>query len=157
MLIVFPLGLLATSVLFDLLHFATGDPSFATVAYWMIVAGVIGGLVAAPFGTIDWLAIPRGTRARRIGAMHGGGNVVVVLLFAASGWLRHTTPADPPTVAFVLSLLAFGIAGVTAWLGGELVARLGIGVDDNANVDAPSSLHGTEIAASTAHGPTIRP
>lgn len=86
--------------------------------------------------------------------MHGGGNVVVVLLFAACGWLRYATPADPPSAAFVLSLLAFDIAGVT---GGELVARLGIGVDDDANVDAPSSLHGTEIAASTPHGPTLRP
>lgn len=157
MLIVFPLGLLATSVLFDLLHFATGDAGFATVAYWMVVAGVIGGLVAAPFGTIDWLGIPQGTRARRVGALHGGGNVVVLLFFATSAWLRQPVPDDPPSAAFVLSLVAFGIAAVTAWLGGELVARLGVGVDENANLDAPSSLHGAEIAASTPHGPTIRP
>ena len=31
-----------------------------TVAYWMLVAGILSGLVAAPFGTIDWLAIPSG-------------------------------------------------------------------------------------------------
>lgn len=157
MLIVFPLGLLATSVLFDLLHFATGDPSFATVAYWMVIAGVVGGLVAAPFGAIDWLAIPHGTRARRIGAMHGGGNVVVVLLFAVSGWLRSPQPADPPMAAFLVSLLAFAIAGVTAWLGGELVARLGIGVDEGANVDAPSSLHDAQIASTGAHRSEARP
>lgn len=157
MLIVFPLGLLATSVLFDLLHFATGDASFATVAYWMIVAGVIGGLVAAPFGTIDWLGLPRDTRARRVGALHGGGNVVVLLMFATSGWMRQPLPADPPSGAFVLSLVACGLATVTAWLGGELVARMGVGVDEDANLDAPSSLHGTEVAASAAHGPTIRP
>jgi hypothetical protein len=44
----------------------------------------------------------------------------------------------------VLPLL-FGIAGagvalVTAWLGGELVYRLGVAVDDGANLDATSSL-----------------
>ena len=39
-------------------------------------------------------------------------------------------------------LLAFVLAGVTAWLGGELVDRLGVGVDDGANVNAPSSLRG---------------
>jgi hypothetical protein len=49
---------------------------------------------------------------------------VVTLLFAASGWLRYDTPADPPTAALVLSLLAVMLATVTAWLGGELVAKL---------------------------------
>jgi hypothetical protein len=29
----------------------------------------------------------------------------------------------------------------TAWLGGELVTRLGVGVYSQANLDAPSSLH----------------
>nr|WP_176730591.1 hypothetical protein [Micromonospora mirobrigensis] len=33
-------------------------------------------------------------------------------------------------------ILALG----TAWLGGELVERLGVGVSDEAGVDAPSSL-----------------
>jgi hypothetical protein len=34
------------------------------------------------------------------------------------------------------------LALVTAWLGGELVERLGVGVDEGANLDAPSSLSG---------------
>ena len=42
----------------------------------MIVAGIIGGLAAAPFGLIDWLAIPKRTRAKRIGLLHGLGNVL---------------------------------------------------------------------------------
>jgi len=32
------------------------------------------------------------------------------------------------------------LAGVTGWLGGELVERLGVGVNPGANLDAPSSL-----------------
>lgn len=71
MLIVFPLGLLATAVIFDVVFLASGMLEMATVAYWLIAAGLIGALVAAPFGTIDWTAIPPGTRAKRIGAMHG--------------------------------------------------------------------------------------
>jgi hypothetical protein len=31
---------------------------------------------------------------------------------------------------------------VTAWLGGELVERLGVGVDEGAHLDAPNSLSG---------------
>ena len=100
MLIVFPLGLLATAVVFDLVYFGTDDPVFATVAYWLLVAGVIGGLLAAPFGFADWLKIPPDTRAKRIGAMHGGGNLVVTLLFLASVWLRNDAGLPPPASAY---------------------------------------------------------
>lgn len=45
-LIVFPLGLLATAVIFDLIYLVLGNPIMTTVAYWMISAGIIGGFLA---------------------------------------------------------------------------------------------------------------
>jgi uncharacterized membrane protein len=141
-LIVFPLGLLATSVIFDIAYWATGNARLSDVAYWMIVAGVLGGLVAAPFGMIDWLAIPAGTRAKSIGALHGVGNGVVVLLFVVSWYVRTRAGVPPSTSAYVFSFLGVGLALWTGWLGGELVDRLGIGVDPGAHVNAPSSLSG---------------
>jgi uncharacterized membrane protein len=140
MLIVFPLGLLGTSVVFDLLYLGLDNPAFAEVAYWMQLAGVAGALIAAPFGFIDWLGIPRGTRARRVGAIHGGGNLVVAVLFLASVWMRSDQLAPPPDAAYVCSFLGVALSLVTAWLGGELVDRLGVGVHEGAHVDAPSSL-----------------
>ena len=140
MLIVFPLGLLAMAVVFDVFAMALGNGYWSEIAYWMIAAGVVTGLLAAPFGTIDWFAIPSGTRAKRIGAVHGVGNVVVVLLFAISWLLRRDAPGAPPALALALSFAAGGLALVTSWLGGELVDRLGVGVDDGAHLDAPSSL-----------------
>jgi len=88
MFIVFPLGLLATAVIFDIIYLVTNHACLSVGAYWMLVAGIVGGLVAAPFGVIDWLAIPHGTRAKSVGGLHGGGNVVVLLLFAVSWYLR---------------------------------------------------------------------
>ena len=140
MLIVFPLGLLATSFVFDIVYLATDTAQFAIIAFWMIISGIAGGLLAAVFGFVDWLAIPSGTRAKRIGAMHGLGNVLVTALFAVSWLLRYDLPAAPGAAAIVLSALAVGVALVAGWLGGELVDRLGVGVDDGAHVDAPSSL-----------------
>jgi uncharacterized membrane protein len=140
MLVAFPLGLLATSLIFDIIALATHHAGLAQAAFYIIAAGVIGGLVAAVFGLIDFLAIPRGTRARRVGTLHGIGNVIVVVFFAASWFLRREDPAHPAILAIVLSALGAGLSGVTAWLGGELVDRLGVGVDDNAHLDAPSSL-----------------
>jgi len=138
-LIVLPLGLLITAVVFDLISLG-GNPRWADVAFWLIGAGVIGGLLAAPFGLIDWLAVPAGTRARRVGAIHGLGNVIVVGLFAVSWLLRRPSPMAPSGLAHALAYLGFLIAGVTAWLGGEMVVRMGVGVYPNANVDTPSSL-----------------
>jgi len=147
-LIVFPLGLLGMAVIFDVIDWIAGGPPLAHAAYYMIAAGIITGLLAAVFGLIDWTKIPSGTRGKRIGAWHGGGNLIVVLLYAASWWLRRTSPDNPMMVAYVASLLAVLLALVTGWLGGELVDRLGVGVDDGAHLDAPSSLTSRPATAS---------
>ena len=143
MLIVFPLGLLVMSLIFDIIQMVTGNAELSIAAYWAIAGGIVGGLAAAVFGLIDWLAIPGGTRAKGIGLWHGVGNVVVVAIFAVSWWLRSGSVGYvPDMVAFSLSLVAVGIGAVTGWLGGELVDRLGVGVDRGAHLNAPSSLSG---------------
>ena len=139
-LIVFPLGVLGMAVIFDIISFAAGSPRWTEMAFYMIGAGVLTGLLAAAVGFIDWIAIPAGTRAKRVGAIHGVGNVVVVLLFIGSFYLRWADPAAAPTSAYVCSFVGFILALGTGWLGGELVDRLGVGVDDGAHLDAPSSL-----------------
>jgi uncharacterized membrane protein len=141
-LIVFPLGLLATGVVFDVIYLIWSNPIMATVAYWMIAAGIIGGALAAPFGWIDWFAIRQGTRAKSVGLMHGLGNVLVLLLFIGSWWLRRDAPERPDTLELILSFAGAVLALVTGWLGGELVERLGVGVDNGAHLDAPNSLSG---------------
>jgi uncharacterized membrane protein len=140
MLVVFPFGLLATAVGFDLVALFTGQGYWAELAFWLIAVGVVTGLLAAPFGFVDWLGIPSGTRAKRIGAIHGLGNVAVVVLFAGSWLMRRDVPLAPDAIALALSFVAGAMALVTGWLGGELVDRLSVGVDDGAHVDAPSSL-----------------
>jgi uncharacterized membrane protein len=145
MLIVFPLGLLAMAVVFDLIAIGLSQGYWSEIAYWMMAAGIVTGLLAAPFGAIDWLAIPSGTRAKRIGAVHGAGNVVVVLLFGASWLMRGNAPGTPSALALALSLVGGGLALFTGWLGGELVDRLAVGVDEGAHVDAPSSLRTRRI------------
>jgi uncharacterized membrane protein len=81
--------------------------------------------------------------AYQIGAFHGLGNVVVVGLFAVSWLTRYAVPAATGNWSIVLSGLGVALALVTGWLGGELVDRMGVGIDDNAHLNAPSSLtHG---------------
>lgn len=154
MLIVFPVGLFATAVIFDILTMATGNNAFPIVAFYMIAAGVAGGLLAAIFGFIDWLALPNNSRAKSIGGWHGLGNVVITGLFAVSWFLRlNNQNFAPGTLALLLSFAGIALALITAWIGGELVYRLGVGVDPGANVNAPNSL--TEPSASATR--TKRP
>lgn len=147
MLVPFPFGLLATALAFDIIHLVTGNAYWSELAFWMIAAGVVTGLLAAPFGFIDWLAIPAGTRAKRIGALHGIGNVIVVLLFATSWLSRSDLPGEPGTIGYLLAFAGGGLALITGWMGGELVDRLSVGVDDGANVNAPSSLTTRRVRA----------
>lgn len=155
MLIVLPLGLFIGAVVFDALYLWQGNPTFAAVGYWNIAGGIIGGLLAAVFGLVDWWAIPSGTRAKRIGLLHGGGNVVVVALFAFVWWMRSTSVEPTPTTnIFLIEVAALVLGSVAGWLGGELVDRLGVGVDNGAHLDAPSSLSGQPARPRESTPPT---
>lgn len=147
-LIVFPLGLFATAVVFDAIGWATGNGSWLQASFRIIAAGIIGGMISALFGLIDFQAIPWNTRAKRIGTWHGLGNVAVIVLFGASWLMRWTTPSNPGTLPVMLSLAGALLMLVTGWLGGELVERLGVGVDEGANLNAPNSLTEREAGES---------
>jgi uncharacterized membrane protein len=140
MLVVFPLGLLGTAVIFDIIYLISDNSQWTVAAHYMIAAGVIGGLAAALFGWLDWVGIPSGTRAKRVGLAHGLVNVAVLALFILSWVLRRDNPTLPPTGAIVAGLFAIVLAVIAAWLGGEMVYRLGVGVDGGAHLDSPSSL-----------------
>jgi uncharacterized membrane protein len=75
---------------------------------------------------------------------------VITLLFAVS-WLLRSNNVDfiPDTLALLLSFAGTGLALITAWIGGELVYRLGVGVDAGAHVNAPNSLTETSASATS--------
>ncbi len=155
MLIVFPLGLLGTAAIFDAISLATGSGRWSDVAFYLIAAGLVGALAASPPGLVDWLAIPSGTRAKAVGLWHAVGNLIVVGLFAVSWYLRRDDPTTPTTTALALSFSGVALSGVTAWLGGELVARLGVGVDPGAHLNSPNSL--SSRPASDSDRPQVAP
>lgn len=84
MLVVYPLGLLSTAVILDLIFMGNENRALSIASYWMITAGLIGGLLAAVVGFLEWTAVPNNSRARSVGLWHGLGNLVITLLFAGS-------------------------------------------------------------------------
>jgi hypothetical protein len=73
----------------------------------------------------------------------------VTLSFIVS-WLTRDTSYAPQVGNMIWSFGGAILALFTAWLGGELVDRLGVGVEEDANLDAPSSL-GTRHHHGPAH------
>jgi len=140
MVIALPLGLLATAATFDAISAATRNRKLARAGYYMQGAGLLSAFGTAIPGAMDWWDIPRSTRAKNIGLLHGIGNLAVTGLFGASWLLRRRKPSSVGATGLALSTSGALLALVTGWLGGELVDQLGIGVHEGANVDAPSSL-----------------
>jgi uncharacterized membrane protein len=140
MLIPIPAGLFIVAAVLDIVHAFVEVAWIPTVTFWNIVIGIGSALVAALFGLLDWTKIPEGTRAKRVGALHALGNVAALVLFTGSVVLRSRQQPSGALLPLLLEVLALALLGVTAWLGGELVDRMGVGVDDGAHLNAPSSL-----------------
>jgi uncharacterized membrane protein len=129
-LVVIPMGLLPASVITDIVRFISGQPTWSNFSYWLIIGGIAGGLLAAVFGLIDWSGLEKGSKARAIGSIHAIANVIVMALFGISAYLRAGDLTNVPLSAFILSLLGFALAGFSGFLGGELVFRYGVGVQE---------------------------
>jgi nitrite reductase/ring-hydroxylating ferredoxin subunit/uncharacterized membrane protein len=121
-----PLGAWTVSTTLDAATLI-GDPAWETrrAADLACGIGVAGSGLAALSGLTDW-ARAGGGRQRARGLAHASLNAGVATAMIASlvsgGSRRHRGAA-------ALRLLAFGVGGYSAWLGGELVSSDGLGVD----------------------------
>jgi uncharacterized membrane protein len=101
---------------------------FSRGAYWLIG---VGAVVAAVFGLMDFLTIPKGTTAASTAITHMLINVAVLVLFIVSYALRRSDGGQTAEVTpFVLSIVGLALLGVSGWLGGQLAYRYGVRVAD---------------------------
>lgn len=139
-LVTIPIGAWVASLIFDIATRvnSAGSPALVDASYWLIGIGVLGALLAAIFGFLDLLAIPRPSRAVRVGLAHMGINLTIVGIFIGDFFWRHSSTSGAYAAAKVgsgqLALSAVGIALllVSGWLGGMLAYRFGVRVADEA-------------------------
>ncbi len=128
MLVPFPIAFLVGALVTDLVFLTTGDAFWARGSFWLLAAGIGMGALAAVFGLIDFISIPR---ARSLAAawMHFLGNGAAILLAVWNVALRWTDMAAGATgFGLALSAVVVLILLATGWLGGELAYRYRIGV-----------------------------
>ena len=127
MLVGFPIGLWVFALVCDVMRAAGGNNVWQTVAIYCIAAGIVGALVAAVPGLIDYFSIDEAAM-KRIANLHLAVNLGAVAIFAINLWLRFRLPAESylPLGMSVVGVLAIGIGG---WLGGEMVYVKGMAVE----------------------------
>jgi uncharacterized membrane protein len=133
MLIPFPIGLWVFSLAADITYRAGGDPIWLTMAYWTMLGGTIGALVAAVPGLVDYLSLTE-PRAVRIGTVHMTLNLIIVGLFVANLVLR--TMGNTAGLPFVLSIIGVGLLLVSGWFGWELIYRQGVAISPEIEIRA---------------------
>lgn len=128
MLVPVPIVCFVGALLTDLTYYATADMMWADFSAWLLVVGVIMGMLAAIAGLIDFLG-NRLIRAQAPAWPHMIGNLVVLVL-ATFDALVHTRDAWTSVVptGLILSIITVLILPVTGWLGWSMVYRHGVGV-----------------------------
>jgi uncharacterized membrane protein len=125
MLVAIPIGLWIFSFACDVIRvLGATSPNWQVAAYYTMVGGILGALVAAVPGFIDMLSLPRGLK--RIALIHMSINLTVVTLYVVNLWLRKHGGLD---VAVWLSLVAVGLLAISGWLGGKMVYVHGVAVE----------------------------
>jgi uncharacterized membrane protein len=140
MLIPFPIALWVFSLVADVIYLWRGNPVWRDwIAFYTLLGGIVGGVLAAVPGFIDWLSL-KDREVVKIANWHARLNVIALLIFVASFYLRTTSGAGlvggSYTIPFVLSVVGVILITVSGWLGGEMVFRHGVAVDEGAGAGA---------------------
>lgn len=125
-----PIGAFVSSLIFDILTWTREDglPYLVDGAFWLIGVGLIGALIAAVFGVIDMVAIPRGTPPFTTAVTHLILNVAAAVLFVIGyAWRAGDHVELDRTRGGQLALSAVAVAVLIAavWLGQVLTYRYG--------------------------------
>lgn len=145
-----PLGAWMGASLLDLADAGSGG-QFGRAADVLIAVGCAGGLAAAATGLADWQ--DQVGKDRDLGTAHALLNSTALGLCSTSLALRLRGARGP---AIGLSLLGLGAAMTGAYLGGDLVFRLGVQVNRNAFSEGPSKWREVAEESEVVEGSFIR-
>jgi len=131
-LVTIPIGAWVASLVFDFVSRAADNPeTFFDGAYWLIGIGIIGAVVSAVFGFLDYRRIAQGTTAKRTATIHLLANDIVIVAFIVSFFLRRAADDQETSIGLiVLSIAALVLLSFSGYLGGKLSYRYGVRVAD---------------------------
>jgi uncharacterized membrane protein len=131
-LVTIPIGAWVASLIFDIIGLVSDDPEpWVAGARVLILIGLVGAVLAAGVGFLDYSQLARGTAARKTATVHMALNLAVTVLFVVNLLIRWSSDDDEVSIlGFILSIVGLGALGVSGWLGGKLSYRYGVRVAD---------------------------
>jgi uncharacterized membrane protein len=128
----FPLALLSTSLIWDVIGIVRGEAVWWAISFWDMALGVALGVAAATAGAADYAVIERDDSAVPTATRHMIIMGTAIGLYSAALLIRGG--ASPPTDARrIATLILEGVGclllGVGGWYGGHLVFHFGVGRD----------------------------
>lgn len=128
-LVSFPIAFLIGTFVSDLIGEITDNNVFWQTGYYLVIAGIVMGLIAAIPGLIDYLfTVPPKSSAKKRGLKHALVNVSHLVLFFIAFLIRRNENPDT-TLILILEAVGVILIFIAGWLGGTLVYRNQIGVD----------------------------
>jgi uncharacterized membrane protein len=134
MLVTLPIGLWVFSLVSDIVYVFTGDIRWDVTAYFTLGGGIVGALLAAVPGLLDFLGLHE-PRERRVGVIHLSLNLAIVAVQAVNFWLRGQASAGE-RLPMLISVIAVAALVVSGWLGGQLVHVFGVTQPHHGEADA---------------------
>src|SRR5713101_3625471 len=134
MFVHYPIALWTTSVITDLIFYFHRNTSLVLISKFLIAAGIIGAVLAAIPGIIDWLTITDPI-VTKVANWHARLNIAAVIIFGASLYLRMKNYGAPLVgfhlkIPFVASVVGWVLMAISASLGGKLVYEHRMGVKE---------------------------
>jgi uncharacterized membrane protein len=127
MLVPFPIVCFVGTLLADLAYWRTAEMMWADFSAWLLLAGLVMGVLAAIAGLIDFLG-SRPVRALAVAWIHMFGNAIVLILalFNAFVHSRDAWTSVVPT-GLILSAATVLVLLFTGWMGWSMVYRYRVG------------------------------
>lgn len=151
-LVVIPIGAWFATLVGDIAYMRTADLFWYDFSYVTMWIGLIGALVAALPGFIDFFTVKMSEAGFTVAKVHMLLNLSIVAAYGVNLWIRHqhmalsTADSMRWQLAFWLQLLSFLALGVSGWLGGELSYRHKVGVVEDADQQATEIGAGQRVA-----------
>ncbi len=126
----FPIAFLYAAFVLDAGALLADHPAWGEVGFWLGVAGIICGLLAAIPGLVDYLrTVPPGSSARKRATKHMLVNLGALAAFGAALLIRGSAAVPPGVVPVGFELAGAVLVTMGGWMGATLMTRNMIGID----------------------------
>jgi uncharacterized membrane protein len=136
MLVTIPIGLWIFSLVADIVALRSSSPeTWAMVALYTLIGGIVGALLAALPGLVDLLSL-QDRAIKKTALIHMSINLAVVAIYVVNAMMRwgQTAVGGLP---LILSIVTVGMLVISGWLGGKMVYLGKVGVSEAETATTP--------------------